>query len=63
MRTSALYGEKNVGFSKCDGMSARTMGAELVSICGKSVSFSDFVRHSFMDGPLTFLLSILLIIV
>jgi len=55
MRTSALFGVKNLGFFGIYGVSARTRGGG-VSQCGhfrteKSI-FRDFVLMSFMDGSL-----------
>jgi len=44
MRTFALFGAKNFGFFEIYGVSARTRG--------KGSIFRDFVRTSFMDGPL-----------
>jgi len=42
MRTSALFGAKNFGFFKLYDVSART----------RESIFRDFVRTSFIDGPL-----------
>jgi len=58
MRTSALFGAKIFGFFEIYGVSAvRTnKGIGPVRIfceqCGSGSIFRDFVRTSFMDGPL-----------
>jgi len=61
VRTSALFSTKNVGCFEIYGVSARIRegkgGIEPVrAFCGKGGSiFRDFVRTSFMDGPLSFI--------
>jgi len=56
MRTSALFGAKNFGFFEIYGVSARTRGGGLASAdilrTGERVIFRDFLRASFMNGPL-----------
>jgi len=55
MQTSALFGAKNFGCFEIYGMSVQTRG---LSQCGhfahreEGSIFRDFVRMSFMDGPL-----------
>jgi len=57
MRTSALVGAKNLGFSKIYGVSARTGGRgseDIFRTRGERESiFFDFVQTSFMYGPLS----------
>jgi len=62
MRTSTLFGAKNIRFFEIYGVSARTRGRGFSQYRhfadkgeGESI-FRDFVRTSFMDGPLTVLL-------
>jgi len=56
MRTSVLFGAKNLGFFEIYGGSTRTKGVEPVrTFCGQGGGASivpDFVQTSFMDGPL-----------
>jgi len=63
MRTSALFEAKNFGFFEIYGVSARTRGEEVEPVRtffgqeGRVSIFRDFVRTSFMDGPLALLFS------
>jgi len=63
MRTLALFDEKNIGFFEIYGVCVRTdkVGVEPVRIfCGQRERavdfFRDFVRMSFMYGPLSVLM-------
>jgi len=49
MRTSTLFSQKNSRVFEIYGVSARTRGV-------KGLIFRDFVRTSFMDGPLILVL-------
>jgi len=57
MRTSALFGGKNIGFFEICDVPARTRGRGVEPVrtfCGqggRGSIFRDFVRTSFMDGP------------
>jgi len=55
MRTSALFGAKNIGFSNfmvCPHRQGRREGELVRLFCWQRGSiFRDFVRTSFMDGP------------
>jgi len=57
IRTSELFGAKNIGFFKIYSVSARTrrVAPAVRTFCeqgGRESIFRDFVRTSFMDGPL-----------
>jgi len=55
MRMSALFGAKTIGFLEIYVVSARKRGVEPVRTFLRQVGgviFRDFVRTSFMDGPL-----------
>jgi len=68
MRTFALFGAKNFRFFEINGVSARTRGGRVEPVRtfygegggevasadkrGGGTIFRDFVRTSFMDGPL-----------
>jgi len=49
---SALFGAKNFEFFELDGVSARTRGLNQCGQGGRGSIFRDFVRTSFMNGPL-----------
>jgi len=56
MRTSVLFGAKNFGFFEIYGVSAWSREVEQVWTFfekGVGVVFRDFVRASFIDGPLS----------
>jgi len=56
MRTSANFDAKNFGFFEIYGASARTRGRGSASVdifWTRGLIFCDFVRTSFMDGPLS----------
>jgi len=57
MRTSAPFGVKKLGFFEIYGMSSWTRGrglasADILRTRERGSIFRDFVRTSFMDGPL-----------
>jgi len=56
MQTSVLFGAKNFGFFEIYGVSPRTRGRRGLSQSdkGEGSFFRDFVRTSFMDGPLQY---------
>jgi len=55
MWTPALFRTKNFGFFEIYGVSAQVRRVEPVRTRGdEGIIFRDFVRTSFMDGPLNF---------
>jgi len=55
MWTFALFGAKIIGFFEINGVSARTRGegVEPVRTRGGGQFFVNYVRATFMDGPLS----------